>query len=100
MTYSAENIRLIKALSDARGPSGFEDEVLAVVRAALDDICTFEEDKVRNLYIYRQNHSGEKPVLKLVLWSIPSSPTVPCVLWAWVGWTPEVWQPPSCWFER
>ena len=65
MTYSAENVKLIKALSDARGPSGFEDEVLDVVRAALDDICTFEEDKVRNLYIYRKNHSGNKPVLML-----------------------------------
>ena len=58
-------LKLIQELSDAPGASGFEDEVLAVVRAALDDICTFEEDKVRNLYIYRQNHSGEKPVLML-----------------------------------
>lgn len=41
MMYSAEKINLIKALSDAPGPSGFEDEVLKVVRAALDDICTF-----------------------------------------------------------
>jgi putative aminopeptidase FrvX len=65
MTYSPENVKLIKALSDAPGPSGFEDEVLNVVRTALDDICTFEEDKVRNLYIYRKNHSGSKPVLML-----------------------------------
>lgn len=65
MTYSPENVKLIKTLSDVPGPSGFEDEVLNVVRAALDDICTFEEDKVRNLYIYRKNHSGSKPVLML-----------------------------------
>ena len=65
MMYSAEKINLIKALSDAPGPSGFEDEVLKVVRAALDDICTFEEDKIRNLYIYRKNHTGNKPVLML-----------------------------------
>ena len=65
MTYSAQNVKLIKALSDAPGPSGFEDEVLDVVRAALDGICTFEEDKIRNLYIYRRNHSGNKPVLML-----------------------------------
>ena len=58
-------MNLIKALSDAPGPSGFEDEVLTVVRTALEDICTFEEDKVRNLYIYRKNHIGEKPVLML-----------------------------------
>ena len=65
MTYSAQNVKLIKALSDVPGPSGFEDAVLDVVRTALTDICTFEEDKVRNLYIYRRNHSGEKPVLML-----------------------------------
>ena len=65
MTYSAEKVNLIKALSDAPGPSGFEDAVLKVVRAALEDICTFEEDKVRNLYIYRKNHTGKKPVLML-----------------------------------
>ena len=65
MTYSAEHVKLIKALSDAPGPSGFEDAVLDIVREALEDICTFEEDKVRNLYIYRKNHTGEKPVLML-----------------------------------
>ena len=65
MTYSAENVELIQALSNAIGPSGFEDAVLEVVRSALEDICTFEEDKVRNLYIYRKNHTGEKPVLML-----------------------------------
>ena len=65
MKVSSENVSLIQALSNAPGASGFEDEVLSVVRASLDDICSFEEDKVRNLYIYRRNHSGEKPVLML-----------------------------------
>ena len=65
MKFSAEKIQLIKALSDAPGPSGFEDAVLEVVRSALEDICTFEEDKLRNLYIYRKNHTGKKPVLML-----------------------------------
>ena len=65
MKFSEENVRLIKALSDAPGPSGFEDEVLKIVKSALDNICSFEEDKLRNLYIYRKNHSGEKPVLML-----------------------------------
>ena len=65
MKYPAENINLIKALSNAPGPSGFEDAVLEVVRSALKDICTFEEDKIRNLYIYRNNHDGTKPVLML-----------------------------------
>ena len=65
MNYSQENINLITALSNAPGPSGFEDAVLDVVRSALADICTFEEDKLRNLYIYRKNHSDTKPVLML-----------------------------------
>ena len=65
MTYAPENVKLIKDLSDAFGPSGFEDDVLVIVRQALEDICTFEEDKLRNLYIYRKNHSGNKPVLML-----------------------------------
>ena len=65
MTYPVQNVKLIKALSDVPGPSGFEDAVLDIVRTALEDICTFEEDKVRNLYIYRRNHTGEKPVLML-----------------------------------
>lgn len=60
-----ENIRIIKALSDAPGASGFEDEALIIVKKALEDICSFEEDKLRNLYLYRKNHSGAKPVLML-----------------------------------
>jgi putative aminopeptidase FrvX len=65
MMYSHDKVELIKALSNEPGPSGFEDGVLEIVRRALEDICTFEEDKLRNLYIYRKNHSGEKPVLML-----------------------------------
>ena len=65
MRYAPEKVKLIQDLSNAAGVSGFEDEVLVVVRTALEDICTFEEDKLRNLYIYRRNHSGKKPVLML-----------------------------------
>lgn len=65
MKGTAENIRLIRALSDAPGASGFEDEVLKIARDAAGDICSFEEDKLRNLYLYRRNHSGRKPVLML-----------------------------------
>ena len=63
MSYTEQNIRMITALSDAPGVSGFEEAVLDIVRRELQDICTFEEDKVRNLYIYRKNHDGSKPVL-------------------------------------
>ena len=47
------------------GPSGFEDEVLKIVKNSLEGVCRFEEDKLRNLYLYRANHSGKKPVLML-----------------------------------
>ena len=62
---TSENVSLIEALSNAPGASGFEDEVLVIVKNALNGLCHFEEDKLRNLYIYRRNHSGEKPVLLL-----------------------------------
>ena len=65
MNYTQQNIDMIKALSDAPGASGFEDAVLDVVRRELEGICSFEEDKLRNLYIYRKNHDGGKPVLML-----------------------------------
>ena len=63
MSYTEQNIRMITDLSNAPGASGFEDAVLDIVRRELKDICTFEEDKVRNLYIYRRSHDGKKPVL-------------------------------------
>lgn len=56
---------MVKTLSDAPGASGFEDEVLKVVRNELQSICRFEEDCLRNLYIYRNNHDGNKPVIML-----------------------------------
>ena len=65
MKFDEKNVSMIKALSDAAGPSGFEDDILDVVRGELKDICSFEEDKLRNLYIYRKEHDGSKPVLML-----------------------------------
>lgn len=43
--------KFIKALSDASGAPGFEDEVLVVVKEYLASGFTFEEDCLRNLYI-------------------------------------------------
>ena len=45
-------LAVIKALTEAKGPSGFEDEAVAAARESLSDICDFEEDSLRNLYIY------------------------------------------------
>lgn len=56
---------LLENLSNAKSPSGFEDETLAVARHFLGDRFHVEEDSLRNLYIYRAVHSGQKPVLML-----------------------------------
>ncbi len=56
---------LIRALSEANAPSGFEDETVRVARAAIGDVCDVEEDHLRNLYLYRRKHTGDKPVLML-----------------------------------
>ena len=58
-------MEVIRALAQAKGPSGFEDETISVARAQLEDICDIEEDSLRNLYIYRRRNSGDKPVLML-----------------------------------
>ena len=58
-------VKLIRRLSDVPGPSGFEDEVLRVVRETVPFIGRIEEDSLRNLYLYRKEHAGNKPVLML-----------------------------------
>ena len=58
-------LKLIEALSNAKAPSGFEDESVALVRAALEDICDISEDSLRNLYITRRANTGDKPLLML-----------------------------------
>lgn len=57
--------KLIEALSNAKAPSGFEDETVAILREALRDICDFEEDGLRNLFIRRRRNTGSKPMLML-----------------------------------
>lgn len=65
MNYDPNCVNLIMELSDAFGPSGFEDEVLTVARRYVDGIGRIEEDCLRNLYIHRKENTGDKPVLML-----------------------------------
>ena len=58
-------LRLIEALSNAKSPSGFEDETIAAARRAVSDFCRIEEDSLRNLYLFPQNYTGTKPVVML-----------------------------------
>ena len=58
-------IKLIEDLSNANGISGFEDEVLEVIRNYGKDFLDIKEDSTRNLFLYRKNHDGNKPVIML-----------------------------------
>ena len=60
-----DKIKMIQELSDAKGASGFEDEVLEVARKYASDLGTIEEDCLRNLYIYRKENTGNKPIIML-----------------------------------
>ena len=61
----SQNIALIKKLSDAFGPPGFEDDVVEICAHELKDIATVIEDKIRNLHIDGNNNTGDKPVVWL-----------------------------------
>ena len=59
------DIALIEKLCQARGVSGFEDEVLLVAREYCKDFATFEEDSMRNLYITPSYNKGNRPLVML-----------------------------------
>lgn len=58
-------IRLIREISDANGASGFEDEVLAVIRKYGEGLGEFSEDSLRDLYLRRAGNRGGRPVVQL-----------------------------------
>ena len=59
------DIELLEKLCNCRGVSGFEDEVLLIAREYLKDIARFEEDSMRNLYIYPDYNKGNRPSVLL-----------------------------------
>ena len=56
---------MIADFSNARGASGFEDEVLEVARRYGTPYASFTEDSLRNLYFHRTENTGGKPVVML-----------------------------------
>ena len=60
-----DDISLIRKLSNCAGTSGFEDEVLLIAREYLKGAATFEEDSMRNLYIYPKYNKGNRPEVML-----------------------------------
>ncbi|MBR3949844.1 MAG: M42 family peptidase [Oscillospiraceae bacterium] len=65
MQMNEKTLQMILDLGDAPGPSGFEDEAVAVARRYADGLGEIREDFLRNLYIYRKENTGKKPVLML-----------------------------------
>ena len=65
MKPEANVLQMIARLSDAPGPSGFEDEVVRIAREYAQPLGEIKEDFLRNLYIYRKENTGHKPVIML-----------------------------------
>lgn len=61
----SEVVELVERLSNARGCSGFEDEVLDVAREFCAPFATLETNSLRCGFITPNNFSGTKPVVML-----------------------------------
>ncbi len=59
------SIDLIKNLSNAYGAPGFEDDVVEIIKKDFGHVFNIKEDSMRNLVIYRKNHTGNKPLIML-----------------------------------
>ena len=60
-----KTLSFIRELSDAPGVSGFEDEVIAIIRRHGEGLGRWEEDAMRNLYLYAPGWKEGRPVLML-----------------------------------
>ena len=58
-------LQMIQELADAPGAPGFEDEVVTVARRWCEPNGELKEDFLRNLYIYRKENTGGRPVVML-----------------------------------
>ncbi|MFA5906500.1 MAG: M42 family peptidase, partial [Desulfobacula sp.] len=90
-------IEIIKSLSNARGVSGFEDEVIDGARTYLEDSFNVEEDRIRNFFIHGPGKNQGKPKVMLdahsdevgfMIQSINSNGTLKFLPLG--GWNPQV----------
>jgi len=67
MSYLSKeiNLKMIADLSNAMGVSGFEDQVVDIARSFSEGLGTIKEDSMRNLYIYRKENTGGRPIVQL-----------------------------------
>jgi putative aminopeptidase FrvX len=61
----AESLKLISDLSDANGASGFEYDVVSVLRKAVSGLGTVDEDSLHDLYVNFKGNSGNRPRMLL-----------------------------------
>ena len=59
-----ERLELIRALSNANGAPGFEDDVVNVLRGFVEGLGEVKEDRMRNLYCFGERREG-RPTVQL-----------------------------------
>ena len=64
-SIKTHHINMLRDLSMARSPSGFETESVAVLRRYGADLGAMKEDSMNNLYLSRNGNTGTKPMLML-----------------------------------
>ncbi|MCT4619914.1 MAG: M42 family metallopeptidase [Marinisporobacter sp.] len=65
MFSTTDSLEMIKDLSNANGVSGFEDEVVKVIRKYAKDHIEVKEDCLRNLYLHRKKNKGNQPMVMI-----------------------------------
>ena len=61
------DVQMIRDFSNAFGPSGFEEDVISIIRHYINELelGNVKEDSLRNLYIYRKENKGNRPIFML-----------------------------------
>lgn len=59
------NLKIIADLSNSMGVSGFEDKVVDLARNYSEGLGEIKEDSLRNLFIYRKENTGKRPIVQL-----------------------------------
>lgn len=65
ININQETLQMIADFSNAKAPSGFEDETVLAARKHIGEGYSVEEDSLRNFYMYRNSNTGNQPVFML-----------------------------------
>lgn len=57
-------VKLIESLTNAFGPSGFEEEVVSALKGYIDDL-DMTVDKMNNVYLSLKSNTGNRPIIML-----------------------------------